>query len=217
MLKAIFLLLLVAFGAAMFAAGVLAPANIKAPVERFATHATALLPGDLAKALGPSSSAAADAGATSATSAASAGGANSSGSAAAGSAGSAGSAAPANAASPVYAASAPIASLLVPAPPPAHGHYALQAATFTSSEAASLFAGSVTEQGYKATIVPITDAGQPLVVAVGDYPSADAASADQLMVGRQLKSTALPPVVLLPPPPPPAPPASPAPPAAPAH
>lgn len=198
MLKAFFLLLLLAFGAVMFAAGALAPSNVKAPLERLATHAAALLPGEHAKPSVSSSSAAGGApsanGANGAAGAASANPASSAG-AAAGSG---------NAAAPVYAASAPIASLLVPAPPPAHGHYALQAATFTSSEAASLFAGSVSEQGYKTTIVPITDSGQPLIVAVGDYPSPDAASADQLAVGRQLKSTALPPVVLLPPPPPPA-------------
>ena len=187
MLKVFFLLLLVAFGAVMFAAGTLAPSNLKAPIERLAAQAAALLPGESSKAAAASSSASSSNG----------------GSTVAGGAVIAKSAAPAgaaNPASPVVAASTPIASLLVPAPPPAHGHYALQAATFTSSDAASLFAGSVSEQGYKATIVPITDSGQPLIVAVGDYPSPEAASADQLVVGRQLKSTALPPVVLLPPP-----------------
>ncbi|MFM0016308.1 SPOR domain-containing protein [Paraburkholderia sediminicola] len=177
MLKAFFLLLLVAFGAAMFTAGALAPSSVKAPLERLAMQAAALLPGAHPHAAAaPSTATAVAGGAVIATSAA----------------------APA----PAYAASTPIASLLVPAPPPAHGHYALQAATFTSSDAASLFAGSVSEQGFKATIVPITDSGQPLIVAVGDYPSPEAASADQLVVGRQLKSTALPPVVLLPPAPP---------------
>lgn len=187
MLKAFFLLLLIAFGAAMFAAGTLAPSNVKAPIEHLANRAASLLPGDR-----PKTAASATTSATSTTSAGSAG----SGSTVAAGAVVAKNAAPAA----VYAASAPLASLLVPAPPPAHGHYALQAATFTSSDAASLFAGSISEQGFKATIVPITDSGQPLVVAVGDYPSAEAAGADQLVVGRQLKSTALPPVVLLPPP-----------------
>ena len=190
MLKAFFLLLLVAFGAVMFAAGTLAPSNLKAPIERLAAQASALLPGEAPKTAAGSSSA------SSSTSGSTVAG----GAVIAKSAAPAGAANPASPTSPVFAASAPIASLLVPAPPPAHGHYALQAATFTSSDAASLFAGSVSEQGYKATIVPITDSGQPLIVAVGDYPSPEAASADQLVVGRQLKSTALPPVVLLPPP-----------------
>ncbi|RAS33261.1 SPOR domain-containing protein [Paraburkholderia bryophila] len=193
MLKAFFLLLLVAFGAVMFAAGTLAPSNLKAPIERLAAQTAALLPGEAPKTAAGSSSA-------SSASSSTGGSTVAGGAVIAKSAAPAGAANPANVASPVFAASAPIASLLVPAPPPAHGHYALQAATFTSSDAASLFAGSVSEQGYKATIVPITDSGQPLIVAVGDYPSPEAASADQLVVGRQLKSTALPPVVLLPPP-----------------
>ncbi|WGS52884.1 SPOR domain-containing protein [Paraburkholderia sp. D15] len=193
MLKAFFLLLLIAFGAAMFAAGTLAPSNVKAPIEHLANRAAAMLPGAVSGERGKAGalSNAASGGPTGAS-------ATSAGSTVAGGAVIAKNAGPASAA---YAASAPLASLLVPAPPPAHGHYALQAATFTSSDAASLFAGSITEQGFKATIVPITDSGQPLIVAVGDYPSAEAASADQLVVGRQLKSTALPPVVLLPPPP----------------
>lgn len=191
MLKPFFLLLLLAFGATMFAAGTLAPASVKGPLEHIAAEVAALMPGDASKLAGSStalpsvSKLAAPSGPASDAIASSA------------------NAAPAAASSALYAASTPIANLLVPVPPPPKGRYALQVATFTSSDAAALFASSVSEQGYKATIVPVSDSGQPLIVTIGDYPSAQAASEDQLAVGRDLKSTALPPVVLLPPPAPP--------------
>jgi septal ring-binding cell division protein DamX len=188
MLKAFFLLLLLVFGATMFAAGTLAPASVKEPLEHIAAEITARLPGDASKAAGSSTAlltALPSASKPAASSAASGAIASSTGGA-------------------LYAASTPIANLLVPVPPPAKGRYALQVATFTSSDAAALFANSVSKQGYKPTIVPVSDNGQPLIVTIGDYPSAQAASDDQLPVGRDLKSTALPPVVLLPPPSPPA-------------
>lgn len=189
MLKACFLLLLLAFGAVMFISGTLAPANLKAPIEHIAAAVETKFSGrepkapTLAapKAASPGSSRAALAAASSAPASASA------------------PAAAASASAP-FAASTPLANLLVPVPPPANGHYALQAATFASSGPAALFAASVEEQGFKAIVVPISDSGQPFVVAVGDYPSAQAASDDQITIGRSLKSTALPPVILLPPP-----------------
>ncbi|MDN7183262.1 SPOR domain-containing protein [Caballeronia sp. SEWSISQ10-4 2] len=195
MLKAFFLLLLLVFGATMFAAGALAPASVKEPLEHIAAEIAARFPGDASKAAGSSTALSTTLPSTSRPAAASA---------ASGAIASSIGAAPAAASGSLYAASTPIANLLVPVPPPAKGHYALQVATFTSSDAAALFANSVSEQGYKTTIVPISDSGQPLIVTIGDYPSAQAASDDQLAVGRDLKSTALPPVVLLPPPPPPA-------------
>jgi septal ring-binding cell division protein DamX len=207
MLKVFFLLLLAAFGALMFVAGTLAPSNVKAPIEQLAANAAATFSGaghhgkdgaaSLAALTSPGLSASPSLGVAQAITSADAMPAT--GQSASGTVTPAIS--PVARDSAVYAASSPIASLLVPAPPPASGHYALQAATFTSSDAASLFADSVSKQGYKATIVPITDSGQPFIVAVGDYPSSQAANADQLTVGRDLKSTALPPVVLLPPPP----------------
>jgi septal ring-binding cell division protein DamX len=192
MLKASFLLLLVAFGAVMFAAGALAPANVKAPLEHAAAGIAATLSGGAKQAAATARSA--HALAASGPAAASASAASSSGTTASNAAASV----PASSASAPFAASTPLASLLVPVPPPANGHYALQAATFASSDAAALFADTLAGQGFKAVVVPVTDSGQPFVVAVGDYPSAQAASGDQLTVGRSLKSVALPPVILLP-------------------
>lgn len=149
----------------MFAAGVLAPPSVKAPLESFSARARALVHDTSA-----TPPLAAKPGATYAD-------------------------APAQAAN---AASTPIASLLVPVPPPAAGHYALQAATFASQEAAAIFAAAAAKLDYKTTIVPISDAGQPFIVAVGDYRSVDAADADQFVVQRQLQTTVLPPVILLP-------------------
>jgi SPOR domain len=180
MLKTAFLLLLVAFGVVMFVAGALAPAYVKAPLERVAARAAAWLPAErpraASEALKPPAA-----------------GLVASGVVASGAASGATSGA-------VYAASTPMAALLVPAVPPAKARYALQGASFASSDAASLFASSVAARGYKATLVPISDADQPFVVAIGDYPSPEAASADQLIVARDLKIATLLPVVMLPPP-----------------
>lgn len=182
MLKAAFVLLIAVFGAAMFAAGALAPAQLKTPLENLAAKATAVLgTGRLHQAAESTGKAAASRGATASGTPGPAGGA------------------PAAASGAAYAASTPMANLLVPSVPPAKARYALQAATFASGDAAALFASSVTAQGYKATIVPVSDADQPFIVTVGDYASADAASADQLPVEQALKSATLPPVVMLPP------------------
>jgi cell division septation protein DedD len=176
MLKAFFVLLLVAFGATLFVAGALAPASVKAPLESLAAQVAAQLSVERAKHAGVSvlpNSATLAVATSGATAAAAASGT-------------------------VYAASTPMADLLVPAVLPANGHYALQAASFTSNDAAELFASSVKARGYKATIVPVSDADKSLIVAVGDYASPDSASADQILISQQLKSTVLPPVVLLP-------------------
>lgn len=166
MRKTLFLLLLLAFGAVMFAAGLLAPPAVKVPFAALAAHAATLLNGTSGSPVVPNGSNRA-----------------------------AQVSAPAK---PVEAASMPLASLLIPVPPPAQGHYALQAATFASQGAADAFASSAIAQDYKAVVVPISDAGQPFIVAVGDYSSPDAARADQLVVQRQLQVGVLPPVVLLP-------------------
>jgi cell division septation protein DedD len=183
MVKILFLLLLAAFGAVMFIAGALAPASLKAPLEHAAAVAEAKFSGHVQQASALAASKSAIAGASSTASAATPK-----------------EPAHASSASAPFAASTPLANLLVPVPPPTNGHYALQAATFASSSPAALFAASLNEQGFKAIVVPISDSGQPFVVAVGDYPSAQAASDDQLTIGRSLKSNALPPVILLPPP-----------------
>lgn len=183
MLKAAFVLLIAVFGAAMFAAGALAPAQLKTPLENLAAKAAAMLGtgGRLHQAAESAGKAAASRSASASTTSGPVGGA------------------PAAASGAAYAASTPMANLLVPSVPPAKARYALQAATFASGDAAALFASSVTAQGYKATIIPVSDADQPFIVTVGDYTSPDAASADQLPVEQALKSTTLPPVVMLPP------------------
>ncbi|CAB3760446.1 SPOR domain-containing protein [Paraburkholderia solisilvae] len=165
MLKTLFLLLLLAFGTAMFAAGALAPPAVKTPLAALAARAATLLHAPSDARAAPHAAAPA--------------------------------AAPAHAQA-AEAASTPLASLLVPVPPPPHGRYALQAASFASRDAATSFAASAIAQDYKALVVPVSDAGQPFIVAVGDYPSPDAARADQLVVQRQLQAGVLPPVILLP-------------------
>lgn len=178
MLKPFFLVLLALFGATMFVAGTLAPTNVKAPLEALATRVAAHLPMQSGQ-FAAGSIAAKSAAARTAS-------------------GTVGAASAAPTSGVVYAASAPMASLLVPAEPPAKAHYALQAATFASSDAASLFAASLVAQGHKATVVPVSDADHSLIVAIGDFSTPNAARAQQLVLGEELKSVTLPPVILLP-------------------
>lgn len=178
MLKPLFLLLLVLFGAAMFAAGALAPAHVKAPLEAFASKIAAGLPMGGKPQGKATDTAIARAGAGTRT------------------------AAPSGAASAasgvVYAASAPMADLLVPAVPPVKARYALQAASFESGDAATALAAELAARGHRTVIIPVSDADHPLIVAVGDFPTPEAARAQQLALGEELKSVALAPVIMLP-------------------
>ncbi|MFD1971789.1 SPOR domain-containing protein [Trinickia caryophylli] len=91
-----------------------------------------------------------------------------------------------------------MADLLVPAVPPAKAHYALQAASFESGDAAGALAAELAARGHRTVVVPVSDADHPFIVAVGDFPTPEAARAQQFALGEELKSVTLAPVIMLP-------------------
>lgn len=166
-----FVLIVAAFGALMFIAGILAPASVRQPVGMFAQQTIKqLTPVAEKKIAGDAASAAAAASSSSAPQA--------------------------EKSKPV-----PAESLLIPSPLPDKGQYALQAGQFTHAEQANALAAHIKELGlpFDKVIDVVDQAGKNWsVVPVGPYGSLDEARTVRLPVARNLGMDEALPLILLP-------------------
>ncbi len=185
--KLLVLVVLLAFAAMAFIAGMLAPASLQQPVQ---TGAQAVV-GALLRAALPAAQTASSSAASAATSTAA------SVAATAGIGGADGAAADASAA----ASAPPWTQLLLPASSAAAGsRYALLAGQFASADGAQALGAQLKALGLAQQAVVVDDAqGQRWwLVAIGSYASVDAALAQRASIATQLGQTTALRVILLP-------------------
>lgn len=171
--KSGFIVLVLLFGALMFAGGMLVPASWHAQFEQVASRKLS------AAAAGTRMAAAPEAGKSVAPAAATA------------------------AATPAAASSQkpiPYEKLLLPITPPDSARYALQVALLPDQAAADGLKARIAALGYSALAVPVTVTGETwFAVLAGEYPSSAEASRDRARLQQQLGQGYVMVTLLLPP------------------